>query len=185
MYSEFVRVTFLTLCVSAPSSPCANPTLEPKSAHCVSYCWDNPMIKEIQDDDQARCAHCSRTGDTLVLEYSAWFEQPCMGAEKEVEQLRAFYKRVDPANARDAVPLIMRYPLHSIAAALRKKYPASAVPDGARWARRVCRETFESRLHNDPRVVVLGKFNVTGVDVSLTGMCPGDTRVLRVPAALG
>jgi hypothetical protein len=49
----------------------------------------------------------------------------------------------------------------------------------------MCRETFESRLHSDPRVVVLGKFNVTGVDVSLTGMCPGDTRVLRVPAALG
>ena len=140
------------------------------------------MVKEIWKGD-VDCAYHSRTGDTLVLEYTAWFEQPCMGAEQEVEQLRAFYERVDPANAGDAGPLVVQYPLHSIAVALRKKY--SAVPRGAQWAKRVCREMFESRLHNDPRVVVLGKFNVTGVDVSLTGMCPGDMRVLRVPPALG
>jgi hypothetical protein len=55
------------------------------------------------------------------LQYTAWFKRPCRGKEPEVAQLKAFYMQHDPANARDAGPLVARYPLGKLIPALKKR----------------------------------------------------------------
>ena len=135
---------------------------------CRLYCYDNPLVKTIMTGDGcAPGAKGAQLKDTVVIQKVGYFYQPC-----PAQPARAHHRR-----------------LRGTAGAVsgkQGKAPRSKPKPKSKWAGTCARRYYFDHGDGAPTIVSLGQGHlVKGVDASLFGACPGDTRQLRVPALLG